>query len=239
VPILSASYRWGRALSVATAIAAAAGWYFNSDLVQPASISLGVEAWNGLSRLAIYLILALVVDQLRRKHAEVTRLAGTDQLTGLANARRFQEELDAEMGRARRYGSGLALLLIDCDDLKRVNDGHGHTDGNRVLIEVGHLIAGNVRSADVAARWGGDEFAVLQPEGTLAGARIAAERIREATHALRLTSSSGQPITVTVSIGIAVYPSMATTREALFEVADRGLYEAKRGGKDRALTVAV
>ena len=74
---------------------------------------------------------------------------------------------------------------------------------------------------------------------TLAGARIVAERIRQATHALRLLSESGTPITVTVSIGIAVYPSMAATQDALFEVADGALYEAKRGGKDRALTVAI
>jgi diguanylate cyclase (GGDEF)-like protein len=239
VPILSAAARWGRPLAVATAVAAAASWYVNSDLVRPASTSPATVAWNSLSRLAIYLILALVVDQLRQKHAEVARLAGTDQLTGLANARRFGDELEASMARARRYGGELALLLIDCDDLKRVNDGHGHSDGNRVLSEVGQLIARSVRSTDLAARWGGDEFAVLQPEATLAGARIVAERIRQATHALRLQSSSGTPISVTVSIGIAVYPSMATTRDGLFEVADHALYEAKRGGKDRALTVAV
>ena len=89
VPILSAASRWGRPLAVATAVAAAASWYVNSDLVRPASTSPATVAWNSLSRLAIYVILALVVDQLRQKHAEVARLAGTDQLTGLANARRF------------------------------------------------------------------------------------------------------------------------------------------------------
>jgi diguanylate cyclase (GGDEF)-like protein len=238
LPIVSAAYFWGRTLSVTIAVLAAASWYFNTDLIRPASTSVAILAWNGISRLAIYVVLALVVDQLRRQHAEVARLASTDDLTGLANARRFQAELRAELARAARYGRELALLLIDCDDLKRMNDEHGHTDGSRVLREIARVLAQTIRAPDVAARWGGDEFAVLEPEGTLDGALAVAERIRRAVHALSLTSSSGQPITITVSIGIAIYPTMGPTEESLFAAADRGLYAAKRGGKDRALAAA-
>lgn len=239
VPILSAAYRWGRALSVTTAVAAAAAWYFNSDFAQlGGTASYAVIAWNAFSRLAIYVVLAVVVDQLRRQHLEVQRLANTDELTGLANARRFRAELGAEMVRAGRYGRPLALLLVDCDDLKLVNDGHGHGDGNRVLREVGRLIARTVRGPDLAARWGGDEFAVLQPEGTLDGARVLAERIRQAVRGLQLSSSKGQPIPLSVSIGIAVSPAMGQTEESLFAAADHGLYEAKRAGKDRVLSAA-
>jgi len=119
-----------------------------------------------------------------------------------------------------------------------VNDGHGHGDGNRVLREVGRLIARTVRGPDLAARWGGDEFAVLQPEGTLDGARVLAERIRQAVRGLQLSSSKGQPIPLSVSIGIAVSPAMGQTEESLFAAADHGLYEAKRAGKDRVLSAA-
>jgi len=140
LPLLSAAYSWGRALSVAVAVLSAASWYFNTDLDRPeATANIGVFAWNGLSRVAIYVVLALVVDQLRQRHAEVQRLATTDDLTGLPNARRFQTDLRAELARADRHGRTLALFLIDCDDLKRVNDEFGHTDGNRVPVSYTHL----------------------------------------------------------------------------------------------------
>lgn len=167
-----------------------------------------------------------------RLHQEVRQLATIDGLTGLYNHRAFQEKIETEIERARRFGSKVSLLMMDIDYFKRLNDTYGHSIGDEVLRRMGCKIVENIRNIDFAARYGGEEFAVVLPETNLEGARITAERIREAIKDYRITHGENL-ISVTVSIGVSTYPDNATSRMDLIEKADAALYEAKRSGRDR------
>lgn len=166
---------------------------------------------------------------LARAQTETRRLTITDDLTGLYNARYFTERLEEEVTRARRYGRELSLLIVDSDALKRVNDTLGHAAGNELLVALARSIRQNVRSSDIVARFGGDEFVVLQPETGREAALATAQRIRAAAH----TASDAAGIERSVSVGVATYPADAATADALFQRADAALYEAKRQGKNR------
>ena len=169
-----------------------------------------------------------VAQALRRER----RAAVTDSLTGLLNRRGFDERLREEIGRATRTGRSLALVLADCDDLKRVNDGAGHEAGDRVLEAFANLLREQKRLTDIAGRLGGDEFALLLPETDAGDAVVATERLLD-----RLRSLGDTPITA--SIGIAVFPADGTTSSALLRAADRALYAAKYAGKNRFSTTSV
>ena len=169
-----------------------------------------------------------VAQALRRER----RAAVTDSLTGLLNRRGFDERLREEIGRATRTGRPLALVLADCDELKRVNDGLGHEAGDRVLEAFANLLREQKRLTDIAGRLGGDEFALLLPETDAADATLVAERLL-----VRLRSLTETPITA--SIGVAAFPVDGPTSSALLRAADRALYAAKHGGKNRLATTAV
>ena len=162
-------------------------------------------------------------DLTERKHAEekVQLLAVTDPLTGLGNYRRLVEALDAEVKRTGRTGRPFAVLLLDLDQLKKVNDRYGHLIGSQALCRLADVLRVFCRAIDTAARYGGDEFAVILPETTAAAARIVASRIRS-----RLATDSLQP-PLSASIGVAVYPQDGETIEALLRTADRELYGMK------------
>lgn len=167
-----------------------------------------------------------------RLHQEVRQLATIDGLTGLYNHRAFQERIETEIERARRFGSKVSLLMMDIDNFKRLNDTYGHSMGDEVLRRIGCKIVENIRNIDFAARYGGEEFTVVLPETNLEGAKITAERIREAIKDYRITHGENL-ISVTVSIGVSTYPDNASSRMDLIEKADAALYEAKRSGRDR------
>ena len=170
---------------------------------------------------------------LARAHAfeEMQRQAITDDLTGFYNARHFTARLAAEVLRAERYRHPLALVMVDSDALKKVNDRLGHEAGNRLLVDLARAIRENVRATDVVARYGGDEFLVLQPETTLEAARATGERIRRAALA-----TVGEGLETSVSVGVAGYPAHAADAESLFRKADEALLEAKRRGKNAVVT---
>jgi diguanylate cyclase (GGDEF)-like protein len=162
---------------------------------------------------------------------EAHRLAITDELTGFYNARYFTSRVQQEVQRAARYGHPLSLVMIDSDSLKHVNDRFGHDEGNRYLVELAQIIREKVRSTDIVARFGGDEFLVLMPETELSAAVSTADRIRVA--AARAFGPAGhEPIEVHVSGGVASYPATARDHEELFRQADHALYVAKRRGKN-------
>ena len=167
--------------------------------------------------------------ELRRRVAELQTLSVTDSLTGLKNHGFFFDRLRNELERSRRYDRPLAVVFADLDDFKKVNDTFGHGTGDAVLREVGGALAAEVRDVDVACRIGGEEFGLILPETDPVGAHQAAERIRERVSGMVLPAV-GQ---VTISLGVAVYPYHAADAESLVEAADRALYEAKRGGKNR------
>ena len=162
-------------------------------------------------------------DFTERKQAEgqVQLLAVTDPLTGLGNYRQLVEALDAEVKRTGRTGRPFSVLLFDLDQFKNINDRYGHLTGSRALCRLADVLRIDCRAIDTAARYGGDEFAVILPETTAAAARFVASRIRR-----RLAADGFQP-TLSVSSGVAVYPQDGETIDALLRAADRELYGMK------------
>jgi diguanylate cyclase (GGDEF)-like protein len=159
------------------------------------------------------------------------RSAVTDGLTGLYNHAFFLQALRQEVLRSKRHGLRAALLLLDLDNFKAVNDERGHVEGDRVLMRAAAVVREGVREIDVAARYGGEEFAVLLPDTSRLGAFVVAERIRRR---IEDRFARGRSV-VTVSGGIAVFPDDAGTPADLIVQADAGLYGAKAAGKNRIL----
>ncbi len=177
--------------------------------------------------------LAQEIEERRALQAELERLAGADPLTGLANRRSFFEALELELARAARTGRRPAMLVMDLDRFKAINDRHGHLVGDAVLIAFAEVLRESVRAADRAARIGGEEFAVLLPETDAADALRVAERIRQ-TFAGVITASPAGEVRATVSIG-AARARVADTVEDLYGRADAQVLRAKRDGRDRCL----
>ncbi|HLQ24008.1 MAG TPA: MASE1 domain-containing protein [Gemmatimonadales bacterium] len=169
------------------------------------------------------LALAAVVSERRGAEKRLRRLTVRDPLTGLGNYRRLIAALEGEIGRSQRTERPFALLFLDLDDLKGINDRHGHLTGNRALCRVAHALSVSCRSMDTAARFGGDEFALVMPETREAAARQVARRIGD-----DLAVDPELPV-LSLSVGVAEYPRDGETVEALLGVADHGLYEVKAG----------
>ena len=159
----------------------------------------------------------------------LSQMASTDELTQLANRRRFTEALRRELGRARRTGLPLSLILVDVDHLKKVNDTFGHPSGDAAIRHVASALKEGRRDTDVVARFGGEEFALLLPGTDHLGATKAAERVRVRL-STTLVDAVGQ---VTASMGVATWPQDGATEERLVWVADQRLYSAKEGGRNR------
>lgn len=159
-------------------------------------------------------------------------LAIRDGLTRLLNRREFMRLLDEELERASRYRHPFSLLLIDADHFKQINDRWGHQAGDAVLVQIAERLAGSIRPADRAARYGGEEFATLLPEADADSATRLAERIRTLLGSTPVVLSDGRAIPVTVSVGVATYPSDGTTAEKIIASADAALYMAKSQGRN-------
>ena len=181
---------------------------------------------------------AFISDICARKglERELTLQATTDPLTGLLNRRSFFGQAADEMGRARRYGRPLAVLMCDIDRFKSVNDRHGHAVGDEVLTAVSSRCQAALRQTDRLARLGGEEFAVLLPESDIAGARQTGERLRRLIAEQPCETSIGR-LTVTVSVGCAVLQGDDEV-DAVLARADAALYRAKREGRNRVATAA-
>ena len=173
---------------------------------------------------------AEMVHSLKRSNEVLEQLAITDGLTKIHNHRFFQDQLGKEVSRSERTGSPLALVLVDLDDFKALNDRHGHSVGDSVLEQIAALLVGETRDQDLVARYGGEEFVVLAPDTDRAGALALAEKLRLTISATRfVVAPAPEPLFLTVSVGVAVYHG---DRDAFFHEADRALYSAKGSGKD-------
>jgi len=164
--------------------------------------------------------------------ADAERLSLTDELTRLHNARYLRQFLVNEIKRARRYRTKVAALFLDLDDFKHVNDVHGHLVGSHCLMEVAALLLPSVRDTDCVVRYGGDEFVVILPEAGPNDAVIVAERIRDKVAAHVFTGGHRLKISLTVSIGVGVFPDSALSPHQLISSADQAMYEAKAGNKN-------
>lgn len=167
------------------------------------------------------LAVAAVIGELRQAEDHAQRLAVKDALTGLANYRAFMGSVEGEIKRAQRMGREFAVLLLDMDGLKQLNDRVGHLAGNRALFRIGQCLRRCCRGTDTPARFGGDEFAIILPETGEAGARQLMERIRA------YLAMDAEPPPISVSIGVAVYPRDGITPEKILGAADQELYRGK------------
>ena len=161
-------------------------------------------------------------------------MATIDALTGLVNRRAFVEWAAREKSRAQRYHDALSVILLDVDHFKHINDHHGHAAGDLVLSSVGRLLAGSVRSCDVVARWGGEEFVLALPSTALDGAFQVAERARRDLENASIVGQLGKAIPVTASFGVAQLRK-GESIDTLIDRADRAMYEAKSGGRNRVI----
>jgi len=237
-----------RQLAAVGAVALAAAAWLLPPPLRPGALALAALTASAQGRAggvlvavrAAIVVTALVAAELEHRHRTARRTlrarSFTDRLTGLRNYDYFSEVLRSELARVRRYGGCVTLVMIDLDRFKAYNDSHGHGAGNRLLAEVGHTLAREKRDADIAARFGGEEFALLVP-GRGTDAVIVAERVRQAIAEISTADLDRHhvPDIVTVSAGIATFPVDARDAEELFEQADRALYEAKRRGRNRVI----
>jgi diguanylate cyclase (GGDEF)-like protein len=176
--------------------------------------------------------------ELARKREELLALSRTDPLTGLSNRRYFEERLQEEFTRARRYRSPLSLVMMDIDYFKRINDTYGHPFGDEVLRAVSQVTRARLREVDMLARYGGEELIALLPETSPADALRACERVREAIEGLQLenlaTDGTKRMVRCTASLGLASIPSPTLQSAAdLLRAADECLYAAKGAGRNR------
>jgi diguanylate cyclase (GGDEF)-like protein len=175
---------------------------------------------------------SIAVDNIHLHH-EAQRLSTTDPLTGLWNFRYLSMSLAREIERSTRFDRPLAVLMLDLDHFKQVNDVHGHPRGDTVLRELAHRVHEQIREVDTFARYGGEEFVVVLPETTVDGAAQLADRICAAVRREPFRADGEEPLDITVSIGGAAFPQHGATPATLMRSADQALYVAKAEGRDR------
>lgn len=190
-------------------------------------------ALSGAAMAAMVVRLLMVLTQNEKLLESSEQRASTDPLTGLANRQHFHQRLDAELARASREGGRVALLVIDLDNFKAINDIAGHDAGDRVLVTVARLLAGSSREFDVACRIGGDEMAVIAPEADARAALDIAERLCRVTEATSVGELHDLP-PVSLSIGCSVFPDLAADADELMHTADSALYAVKQNGRAAA-----
>ena len=194
------------------------------------------EDFEILKRLAD--LMSVAVENQRLLQA-TRRMAEVDGLTGISNRRHFQETIVRETERAHATGRPLALLMMDVDHFKRVNDTWGHPAGDAVLRHVAHTVGRLLRRTDLVARYGGEEFAALLPGADAGAAARVAENLRAEVEKTPLPlAHPGPPLAVTISLGVAAFPEDAPHVPGLVEAADRALYRAKREGRNRVVRAA-
>ena len=185
-----------------------------------------------LARLRAHCKLAHTIRQLENSQRELREQANTDSLTGLANRRFFEQIANKELSLMRRQKEYFAVLLLDIDHFKTVNDTYGHPAGDHVLVQVARCLSQTIREEDMVARIGGEEFAVASPYTNRLAAIVLAERLRKAVESLEI-EFEGDQIPVTISIGIALLPQAGDTLEEILAAADERLYVAKQNGRNR------
>ena len=209
------------------------------DLTNPELEQHGYGAFDWatqVSRLVLLGVATLLSVALVLRSQRLRRQSRSDRLTGLPNRGYFDERVEAELSRARRYGEPVALLMIDVDHFKLFNDSQGHAAGDVALKVVARALQSTTRQSDVVVRYGGEEFVALLPGIGPAAAIERAEAIRQLVDGLPISlPRSGELAQVTISVGVASYGFDGTRAEDLLDVADARLFRAKEGGRNRVL----
>ena len=250
VPTLIDSTHWTTIIVVGLAFSLAAGWLGSEvprvraalaeqqHMTRQEALLRGQEALLRGQLQEANDQLHVLIEELERLYREQAQAAVTDAVTGLPNHRAVMSRLDEEVSRSARYQTSCAVVFVDLDHFKRVNDSWGHRAGDAILHEVAMRLSANVRQEDFVGRYGGEEFAVILTGVDVVGASQTAERLLTALHAepcyWETEDSQGVvPISISGSLGVAVYQLHGTTREELIESADNAMYQAKRGGRNR------
>lgn len=224
------------------------GTLLHPSLIAPPEVYAGLDGSmvirhlvTSLSVFALtFVVIAWIADRWRDREARYHRLASVDSLTGLTNRRRFFNLAAQELARSQRYGSALAIVLVDLDHFKRINDEHGHLIGDRALAHAASILAREGRAIDVVARYGGEEFAILLPMTNTSGAKEMAERCARQLADAPLQVDGLAPIRITASMGVACAEGQPTGAiEELLRAADAALYRAKERGRDRVEVAAL
>jgi len=196
---------------------------------------IAIRAAINLAAVVLLAYAGMVVAGMQRRTKEAAiRLSTVDSLTDLHNRAYLFNAVEREIERTRRYGRAFCLLMLDLDDLKTINDRFGHYEGDLVLRMVADAIRSSLRTIDIAARYGGDEFVALLPETDPAGAYAAAEKIRQVVSQIAM-EEEGQRVNASVSIGVVTYPEDGETADALMIAADEAMYLSKRLGKNKVV----
>lgn len=174
---------------------------------------------------------AAIAIENARNYIRINDLVVTDDLTGLYNSRQFGNLIESEVKRSGRYGEPFSLIFLDLDRFKGINDTYGHLVGSRMLGEFGRLVGKHIRTSDMAARYGGDEFAIILPHTGKERAVKMAGNLLDAMRETHFVSDDNDPITLTASFGVATFPDDADSRADLIRAADSAMYEAKAGGR--------
>jgi two-component system cell cycle response regulator len=180
-----------------------------------------------------YWLVGKIGQRIEHDEKKLQNLAIRDGLTGLFNHRTFYSLLDDEIKRSLRHNRPLSLLMLDIDHFKHVNDTYGHRVGDMILHGLSDLLLREARETDRVCRYGGEEIVLILPEIDEQGAMGIAERLRKAIAAYGFETENGKQISITVSIGVAVYPKDTDTKETLVAVADDAMYAAKQSGRNR------
>jgi len=238
LPVITSALTLGKVFTLLVVALIGACYIFLGGGISPDEVASLRFAGSFFAQLAPVLLVGYITTMfsadIRYGLARAKLLSETDDLTGLLNVRGFALSANRLFAQAARHGRAASVLMIDSDNLKAVNDAHGHPAGNELLRSLAKAIQAELRFTDVAARYGGDEFIVLLPDTPATGALEVAERIRtRIAHApLQLNGSS---IPASVSIGIACYPEDGGTLDALAAHADGALYSAKQDGRNRSV----
>ncbi|MBZ0137450.1 MAG: diguanylate cyclase [Planctomycetes bacterium] len=249
VPIVLVAWTMPRAWVLLISLLSSMAWtavlFYTTNFSHPT-----IAIWNEVAALSIFVMVGMTLatvrrerDRLRRANTRINQLleneakiSRTDLLTGLPNSREFLERLQPELARSARDGKPMAVMYIDLDNFKKVNDRHGHAAGDAVLRKIADALRNTLRGSDIPARLGGDEFAVLLWQPEQAGAEKAGERVLEA---IVTAAQDYSDCKVSASIGIAWFTKPPSTPEETLKIADDAMYEVKDSGKGRVKLLAV
>jgi diguanylate cyclase (GGDEF)-like protein len=228
IPVSLAAYFVADRAAFTVSLACAIAWYVADAASGSVYSHEAIRVWNALTRLAMFLIVSALIGSVRRAWEQQHELANFDYLTGLPNRRRFDEWLQNEIPRARRYRHPFTIAYLDVDDFKILNDYLGHATGDVLLRRVAELLRGGLRETDRVARLGGDEFGLLFPETGYEAAHALIAKL----HVTLSEEMKARDWPVSFSVGVVTCLEAPPEGEVLLQQVDEMMYKAKRGGKN-------